>query len=168
VLPQFDVLTVLEITNTVSRDVTPCSLVESDVPHKFSASLIRSITLKGSFYTEGMDSMFLRREVSTRFHGSILKVRSHRKRAAAASSDLCPQREGARTVLCKTASSPSNRRRAAAASSDLCPQREGVRTVLCKTASSPSNRRWADAADQSKSRRAADICVLETDLPGGK
>ena len=45
------------------------------------------------------------------------------------------------------------------------PRREGVRTVLCKTASSPSNRRRADAEDQSRSRRAADICVLETDLP---
>ena len=40
--------------------------------------------------------------------------------------------------------------------------------LLCKTASSPSNRRRADAADQSRSRRAADICVLETDLPGGQ
>jgi len=58
--------------------------------------------------------------------------------------------------------------RAAAAGSDLCSRREGVRTVLCKTASSPSNRRRADATDQSRSRRAADICVLETDLPGGK
>jgi len=61
-----------------------------------------------------------------------------------------------------------HRERAAAAGSDLCPRREGVRTVLCKTASSPSNRRRADAADQSRSRRAADICVLETDIPGGQ
>jgi len=59
-----------------------------------------------------------------------------------------------------------HRKRAAAAGSNLCPWREGVRTVLCKIASSPSNRRQADAADQSRSRRAADICVLETDLPG--
>jgi len=48
------------------------------------------------------------------------------------------------------------------------PRREGVRTVLCSTTSSPSNRRRADAADESRSRRAADICVLETDLPGGQ
>jgi len=34
--------------------------------------------------------------------------------------------------------------------------------------SSPSSRRRADAADQSRSRRAADICVLETVLPGGQ
>ena len=38
--------------------------------------------------------------------------------------------------------------------------------VLCKITSSPSNSRRSDAADQSRSRRAADICVLETDLPG--
>ena len=63
-----------------------------------------------------------------------------------------------------------HRKRAAAASSDLCPRREGVRTVLrvSKIASSPSNRRRADAADQSTSRGAADICVLETDLPSGQ
>jgi len=61
-----------------------------------------------------------------------------------------------------------HRRRAAVAGSDLCPRREGVRTVLCKTASSPSNRRRADKADQSRLRRATDICVLETDLSGGK
>jgi len=40
--------------------------------------------------------------------------------------------------------------------------------VLCKTASSPSNRRRADAADQSRSRRAASICNLGTDMPGGQ
>ena len=39
-----------------------------------------------------------------------------------------------------------------------------VRTI----ASSTSNRGRADAADQSRSRRAADICVLETGLPGGQ
>ena len=38
----------------------------------------------------------------------------------------------------------------------------------CKTASSPSQRRRADAADQSRSRVAADVCVFETDLPGGQ
>jgi hypothetical protein len=52
-----------------------------------------------------------------------------------------------------------HRKRAAAGGSDLCPRREGVGTVLCKIASSPSNRRRADAAD---------ICVLETDLPCGQ
>jgi len=62
----------------------------------------------------------------------------------------------------------AHRKRAAAAGSDLCPRRESVRTVLCKTASSPSNIRRADAADQSRSWRAADICVLETGLPGGQ
>jgi len=36
------------------------------------------------------------------------------------------------------------------------------------TASSPSNRRRADVADQSRARLAVDICVLETDLPGGQ
>jgi len=61
-----------------------------------------------------------------------------------------------------------HRKRAAAAGSDLCPWRKDLRTVLRKTASSPSNRRRADVADQSRSRRAADICVLETDLPGGQ
>jgi hypothetical protein len=50
----------------------------------------------------------------------------------------------------------------------MCPGREGVRTVLCKTASFPSNKRRADAADQSRPRRAADICVLQADLPGGQ
>jgi hypothetical protein len=54
-----------------------------------------------------------------------------------------------------------HRKRAAAAGSDLCPRREGVRTVLHKTALSPSDRRRADAADQSRSRRAADICLLQ-------
>jgi len=44
-----------------------------------------------------------------------LRVRPHRKRAAAAGSDLCPRREGVRILLCKIASSPSNRRRADAA-----------------------------------------------------
>jgi len=44
----------------------------------------------------------------------------------------------------------------------------GSRTVLCKTASSPSNRRRADVADQSRSRWAADIRVLETNLTGGQ
>jgi hypothetical protein len=48
------------------------------------------------------------------------------------------------------------------------PRREGFRTVLRKIASTPSNRRRADAADQSRSRRAADSCVVETDLPGGQ
>ena len=33
---------------------------------------------------------------------------------------------------------------------------------------SPSNRRWADAAGHSRLRRAVDICVLETDLPGSQ
>jgi len=61
-----------------------------------------------------------------------------------------------------------HRKRAAAAGSDLCPRREGVRTVICKIASSPSNRRRADASDQSRWRRAVDICVLETDLTGGQ
>jgi hypothetical protein len=61
-----------------------------------------------------------------------------------------------------------HRTRAAATGSDLCLRREGFRTVLRKIASSPSNRRRADAADQSRSRRAADSCVLETDLPGGQ
>jgi len=41
-----------------------------------------------------------------------LKVRPHRKWAAAASSDMCPQREGIQIVLRKIASSPSNRRQA--------------------------------------------------------
>jgi hypothetical protein len=59
-----------------------------------------------------------------------------------------------------------HRKRAAATGSDLCPRREGVRTVLCKKSSSPSNRTRADAVDQSTSRRAVDICVLETDFPG--
>jgi hypothetical protein len=59
-----------------------------------------------------------------------------------------------------------HREQATVAGSDLCPRREGVRTVLRKTASSSSNRRRADAADQSRSRQAEDICVLETDLPG--
>jgi len=40
--------------------------------------------------------------------------------------------------------------------------------VLCKSASSPSNRRRYDAADQSRSRRAVDICVSEIDFPGGQ
>jgi hypothetical protein len=61
-----------------------------------------------------------------------------------------------------------HRKRAASADRDLCPRREGVQTVLCKTASSPSNRRRADVADQSRSRRAADTCVLERDLLGGQ
>ena len=43
---------------------------------------------------------------------SSLRVWPHRKRAAAARSDLCPRREGLRTVLRKTALSLSNRRRA--------------------------------------------------------
>jgi hypothetical protein len=51
------------------------------------------------------------------------------------------------------------RKRAATAGSELCLRREGVRTVLCKIVSSLSNRRWDDTAD---------ICVLETDLPGGQ
>jgi len=59
-----------------------------------------------------------------------------------------------------------HRKRAAAAGSDLCPRREGVGTPLCKIVSSPSNRRRANAADQSRSRRAADIFILERDLPG--
>jgi hypothetical protein len=50
----------------------------------------------------------------------------------------------------------------------VCPWREGVPTVLCKTGSSPSNKRRADVADQYRSQRRADICVLETDLPGRK
>ena len=50
------------------------------------------------------------------------------------------------------------RKRPAAAGSDLYPRREGVRTALHRNASSPSSGRRADAAD---------ICVLETDLPGG-
>jgi hypothetical protein len=62
----------------------------------------------------------------------------------------------------------SQRNRPYASVSDLCLLWKGVRTLLCKTASSPSNRRRADAADQSRSRRAADIRVLETDLPGGQ
>ena len=33
---------------------------------------------------------------------------------------------------------------------------------------SPSNRRRTDAAGQSRPRRAADICVLGTDLPDGQ
>jgi len=50
-----------------------------------------------------------------------LRVRPHRTRATAGGSDLCPGREGVRTVLCKTASSASNRRRADAADSGhLC------------------------------------------------
>jgi hypothetical protein len=57
----------------------------------------------------------------------------------------------------------SHRKRAVAAGCDLSPRPKVVRT-----ASSPSNRRRADAADQSRSRRAVDICVLETDLPGGQ
>ena len=61
-----------------------------------------------------------------------------------------------------------HRKWAAAAGSDLFPRREGFRTVLCKTALSPSNRSLADAADQSRTRRTADICVLETDLSGGQ
>ena len=61
-----------------------------------------------------------------------------------------------------------HRKLAAAAGSDLCPRREGFRNVLRKIASSPSNRRRADAADHSRSRRAADSCVLETDLPDGQ
>ena len=44
-----------------------------------------------------------------------IQVRPHRKRAAAAGSDLFPRREGVRTLLCKIASSPSNRRLADAA-----------------------------------------------------
>ena len=61
-----------------------------------------------------------------------------------------------------------HRRWAAAAGNDQCPWREGFRTVLWKIAVSPSNRRRAEATDQSRSQRAADICVLETDLPGGQ
>jgi hypothetical protein len=48
----------------------------------------------------------------------------------------------------------------------VCLWREGVPTVLCKTGSSSSNKKRAEVADQYRSRRAADICVLETDLPG--
>jgi hypothetical protein len=51
---------------------------------------------------------------------------------------------------------------------DLCPWWEGIRTELCKTALTPSNRTWADTAHQSKLWLAADICVLETDLPHGQ
>jgi len=61
-----------------------------------------------------------------------------------------------------------HRKRAAAAGSNLCPRRECFRNVLRKIASSPSNKRRADAADQSRSRRAVDSCVLETDFPGGQ
>jgi hypothetical protein len=61
-----------------------------------------------------------------------------------------------------------HRKRATAAGSDLCPRLEGFRTLLCKTASYSSNRRRTDAADQSRSWRAAGICVLETDFPGGQ
>jgi hypothetical protein len=51
----------------------------------------------------------------------FLRVRSQRKRAAAAGSDLCPRREGVRTVLCMITSSPLNRKRAdAAGSGHLC------------------------------------------------
>ena len=46
-----------------------------------------------------------------------LRVRPHRTRATAGGSDLCPRREAIRTVLCKTASSPSDRRRTDAADS---------------------------------------------------
>jgi hypothetical protein len=41
-----------------------------------------------------------------------IRVWPHRKRAAAAGSDLCPRQKGLRSVLRKTASSPSNRRQA--------------------------------------------------------
>ena len=40
------------------------------------------------------------------------RVWPHRKRPAAAGSELCPRREGLRTILRKTASSPSNRKTA--------------------------------------------------------
>ena len=50
----------------------------------------------------------------------------------------------------------------------ICARGGKVFELLCKIASSPSNRRRADAADHSRSRRAADICVLETDLLGGQ
>jgi len=57
---------------------------------------------------------------------------------------------------------------AAAVGSGLCPRRADFRTVLHMISSSLSNRRRAAAADQSRSRRAAGSCVLQTDLPGGQ
>jgi hypothetical protein len=58
-------------------------------------------------------------------HRSYIKVRSHRKRTAAANCDLWPRREGFRTVLRKIASSPSNRRQA-----DAADQSSSRRTVV--------------------------------------
>ena len=54
------------------------------------------------------------------------RVQPHRKRAVAAGSDLCPQREGVRTALCKITSSPSNRWRADAAEQSRSWQAAGI------------------------------------------
>jgi hypothetical protein len=61
-------------------------------------------------------------QMRPRTNGTCLRmVRPHSKRAAAAGSDVCPRREGVRTVLYTIASSPSNKRRAdAAGSRHLC------------------------------------------------
>lgn len=61
------------------------------------------------------DEMSILGNIQIRCHVRLtntVRVRPHRKQAAAAGSDLCPWWEGTRTELCKIELTPSNRRRA--------------------------------------------------------
>ena len=149
----------------VHTGFTICGLCGDNILGGYVHSVSKNTEVLGFGHTES--GLLLREGVRTVLCKTASSP-SNRRRGYAVVSDLCPLREGVGTVLCKTASSPSNRRRGYAVVSDLCPLREGVGTVLCKTASSPSNRRRGYAVDPSRSRRAADISVLETDLPGGQ